>query len=110
VKGLAAREGITKRIGTDIGFWDRRVANLCASNTEIVKWAAERDLDGIVWTNLPCGFNGTRGTVPTVVQVIAHLKNLQNLGSVRAEEYVRRAPQQIDTDYRRTITSELGWR
>lgn len=42
-------------------------------------------------------------------QVIAYLEGLIGEERQRAEEYIRRAPPQIATNYRRHIEQRLGW-
>ena len=46
---------------------------------------------------------------PTSAQVIAYLRSLDGQQKTKAEEYVRKAPQQIKTAYRKAIELELGW-
>ena len=46
--------------------------------------------------------------MPTAEQVIAYLRALDGEDRQKAEEYVRKAPAQIDTPYRRLIAQELG--
>lgn len=99
-----------KWITANIGFWDQATGNSFGLEAEtIAAWATERGLAGAVWTNLPCKFNQTNGMMPTVEQVIAYLRALDGEARQKAEEYVRKAPAQIDTPYRRLIAQELGW-
>jgi len=107
---LAAREGIKGRIDLDIGFWERASGKAHGLQSEtIATWAARQDLDGVVWTNLPCGFRNSREVMPSADAVVAHLRALDATKRPKAEEYVRRAPMQIATPYRRSIEKELGW-
>ena len=59
---LASREGISgKRVAMDIGYCDLSTGmhhGLRAN--DIAAWAAGHELDGVVWTNLPCGFKNSR--------------------------------------------------
>jgi hypothetical protein len=99
-----------KWIGQYIGFWDHPTGTSFGLEAEtIAAWARERGLAGVVWTNLPCRFNQTNGIMPTAEQVIAHLRALDGEDRQSAEEYVRKAPAQINTPYRRLIAQELGW-
>jgi len=41
--------------------------------------------------------------------VLQYLRGLDRNKQELAEEYIRKTPKQIDTDYRRAIESELGW-
>jgi len=62
-----------------------------------------------VWTNLPPKFGGIDGRIPTESEVVAYLQALEGEARAAAEKYVRRAPRQIATAYRRAIERALGW-
>ncbi|MBM2715726.1 hypothetical protein JQK88_31930 [Mesorhizobium caraganae] len=97
---LAARESIQEAdIKYSIGFWDK------ATNTShgmgkaaIQAWAAEKDLDAAVWTNLKIGLVASRDHMPTYDQILASLQGLAHEKRAVAEEYVRHAP--IQNGYR----------
>lgn len=72
-------------------------------------WAEKHEVDGIVWTALQPRFNGVNGKSPTIVQVVRYLEGLTGETRRIAEEYIRRTPAQIDTEFRRAIESALGW-
>ena len=74
----------------------------------IEKWARARDLDGVIWTALPAKFDDEDRT-PSEEEVIAHLRRLTGTQRDEAERYIRQAPRQIDTPYRRRIEAELHW-
>jgi len=42
--------------------------------------------------------------------MLAHIESLSHEKRRAAEEYVRRAPAQVDTDYRRHLERDLGWK
>lgn len=77
----------------------------------VAHWATVQGLSGAVWTSLPCGFAGKaqRGAMPSADAVLAYLRGLSDEPSEKAEAYIRNAPVQIDTPYRRIIARELGW-
>jgi len=75
----------------------------------IGRWVTSLGLAGAVWTNLPCKFQQTNGLMPTGKQVVDYLRSLQGESRDTAEAYVRKAPAQVDTPYRRLIEKELGW-
>lgn len=93
-----------------IGYCDLETGVLCGREAaNIAGWAASRGLRGAVWTDLPCGFRDTRETMPSVDEVITYLRCLDGPARKGAEEYVRKAPAQVDTPYRQRIVEELGW-
>lgn len=97
-------------IEKNVGYWDadgRTVFGL--EGQTIAAWAGARRLHGAVWTNLPCKFNGKSGTMPTGAQVVAYLEGLRGETRDQAEAYVRQAPAQVDTPYRRLIAQKIGW-
>lgn len=103
---LKTREGTTLKY---VGYWARG----CPSPGSIPglnDWALARSLDAVVWTALPPEFKGKKCETPSEDAIINYLRELP-LGAKRdeAERYTRRAPRQIDTDYRRRIEAELGW-
>lgn len=74
----------------------------------IKEWLNEKKLDCAIWTGLSFS-KETDNKRPSVTQILEHLRNLDTNERRKAEEYVRRAPRQIDTEYRRQIKLELGW-
>ena len=108
-KALATREGIS---GTDIqkniGSWSRgETGPSCV--TEIGAWAESRGIEDIVWTALPPKLKGEYGKLPSAEEIITHLSELTGPERDNAENYVRRAPAQIDTPIRRRIEARFGW-
>lgn len=109
--GLREYEQATpKWIARRIGFWDRERGTMSGSEAgTIAAWGTAHGLDGVVWTDLPFGFKASAETMPSGAQVVAHLKALLGEQRDKAEEYVRRAPAEVDTVFRRLIAAELGW-
>ncbi len=113
-----AREALRKRerICRDnarkhIGAW---VKGESPSDTDIegriAEWAQRFPVDAVVWTNLPPKFDGIEEPLPpSVDQVISYLSELPPSKWNKAEEYVRKAPLQVDTQYRQRIEKEFGW-
>ena len=67
------------------------------------KWAADRGLDGVIWTALPPRFDGTEGLIPSLDDVLTYLIELDGATLEHAKDYMERVPEQIDTAYRREI-------
>ncbi|CAN7443660.1 hypothetical protein [Polaromonas sp. LjRoot131] len=100
-----------KWIETNIGFWNRSSGEQYGDGADaIAAWARPRDLAGVVWTNLSWGFKdkARNGKFPSGEEIVTHLRDLNGAERIAAEEYIRRAPQQIDTAYRRLITAALA--
>ena len=74
----------------------------------IKDWLTEKKIDCAIWTGLTFS-KKTDGKRPSIEEILNHLKNLNSNDRRHAEEYIRKAPIQIDTDYRRQIETQLGW-
>ena len=108
-EALRSREGIpNSNAAADIGAWSVGDAAPLLI-VDLPQWAASRGVDSVVWTVLPCKFNGENGRRPTVEEVLAHLSGLTGRLRDEAERYIRFAPKQIDTPYRRRIEAVLHW-
>jgi hypothetical protein len=104
VETLQNREGTSSKL---IGRWPDERQHECAE--VIGKWAKHNGLEGVVWTALGCKFDGKSGRRPTLPDAITYLNTLEGEPLLRAEQYIRRAPRQIDTAYRRAFIREFGW-
>ena len=108
-ESLAHREGLTgSNRKRNIGFWSEARQSSGEHAPQISAWAKAVGLDAVVWTALGPKF-GNEERVPTIDEALAHLQALPTERRRVAEEYIRRAPLQIDTDYRRRLARELGW-
>lgn len=74
----------------------------------LADWALTHGISYVIWTNLPSRFNAEE-KIPSVDQVVQYLSSLEGDIRLSAEHYVRLAPKQIDTDYRRQIEAALEW-
>ncbi len=109
-ESLRQREGIFPSRADDfISCWCRGENPASEPDATISAWAAGKNLEAAVWTNLPPKFDGIDGRVPTENEVVAYLRTLEGQAWAAAEEYVRRAPRQVATAYRRAVERELGW-
>lgn len=106
---LAHREGMEDALNRRIGFWAVEKESAHDETERIGQWATTRRLDGVVWTALKPGFLGRRGLVPREADVLRHLRDLPPGRQEAAELYIRNAPAQIRTPYRKRIEEELGW-
>lgn len=76
-----------------------------AIKLEILWWLRSKQLPAAIWTGL--SYRGE--SRPSITDVLGHLKSLEGSERKLAEEYVRKAPKQIRTEYRARIEAELGW-
>jgi len=106
IEELKEREGVNE---SAIGFWTQNSSSEHTFIEIIGEWAKLKGLEAVIWTALPPKFDGQNGRVPTIEEVISYLRDLPLLKISYVEEYIRRAPIQIDTDYRRKIEGEFGW-
>jgi hypothetical protein len=107
-EALRDREGITRKDwASRVGAWQEgEVAP--KEIRDLPAWANEHGYEAVIWTALGTKFKD-KGDRPTDDQVVTYLREL--VGPLRndAKRYVRYAPRQIDTTYRRRIEAELGW-
>ncbi len=91
-----------------VDYWPRGSKNRAVARW-VGQWAKGLNIEAVVWTNLPPRFECKDGRIPTAEEVVSYLRRRQGEQREKAEEYIRKAPRQIDTNYRRTIERELGW-
>ncbi|MYF66243.1 MAG: hypothetical protein F4182_01445 [Gammaproteobacteria bacterium] len=106
IKQLQQREG-TKN-PDHIGSWSRG-QQPPDEIPELNEWARAINVDSVIWTKLPPNFNDGDNGKPRVEDVLRYLRKLTGTARDAAEKYIRRAPRQIDTAYRRRIEAELQW-
>jgi hypothetical protein len=108
-EALADREGLTANPKTrDIGHWSANGHSDGAGIEAIANWASNVGIEAAIWTDLDATFS--EEYQPDLADdVIAHLRSLPHEKRQNAEQYIRRAPKQIDTEVRRSIERELGW-
>ena len=107
---LGAREGIPARnYAKHVGAWEFSEGAPPATIPTLNQWAESRKVDGVVWTALPPKFRGQEGYRASADEIIAYLASLEGRESELAEHYVRNAPRQIDTPFRRSVEAALNW-
>lgn len=113
IENLRNREGASKK---NIGFYllkdnTSRCNVVSSALNEIKKWAVTKDLDAVVWTDLPekfkinniiKEFNGDN-----VIEYLLH--NLKGDRKLKAKEYIEKAPEQVITKIRKRVEKDLGW-
>jgi len=109
IESLRIREGIGKeKIEGRISSVTKEEETTDEIKLSIKNWLINKELDAAIWTNLSPRINNQE-RVPSEDDVIAYLRSLDINKMAAAEEYIRRTPKQIDTDYRRRIEKEFGW-
>lgn len=74
----------------------------------ISAWATERELDGVVWTDLRSNFAKKVGEPFSVDVAMRYLKSLEGESRTKAVEYFQRAPSFVQTPLRNAFNSEIG--
>jgi len=72
-------------------------------------WLEQKQLDAAIWTGL--GYSEkTEEKRPSIGEIFIHLQKLDGSQKGKlAEEYIRRAPWQTQTAYRKQIEQRFGW-
>jgi len=107
---LLIREGIPLRnLNISIGSIKKDEETDDEIKLIIQKWAISLDIDAVIWTNLPTKFRGLDNTEPNLKEAIEYLTSLDINAKSTAEEYIRKTPKQVDTEFRRKFETEFGW-
>jgi hypothetical protein len=107
-EALRRREGVSETNGqTHISAWSGE-ERADRAGADIAAWARSKRVSSVVWTALPPRFGNEDGRVPTEEEAVHYLRGLRHARRA-AERYVRMAPRQIDTPYRRRFEAEFGW-
>lgn len=104
VQALRIREQIPDERADGVG-----VFTINSSTVGVLgKWAADRQLNAVIWTALPPRFEDVEGLIPSLDDVLSYLISLDGKTLEHAKAYMENVPDQIDTPYRREI-KKLGW-
>lgn len=106
-----AREALQKREDTSvglIGLWE--AGNPAPEQIPgLANWVVQKEVGAVIWAALEPKSPYSPKQIPTENKIVKYLKSLTGRVREYAEEYIRKAPKQIDTAYRRRIEAELGW-
>jgi hypothetical protein len=112
----AARNALGKReyaasspswIADYIGYFEEDSQTGHGAGLEAIRaWVASKSLSGAVWTNLPVGFRVSRGTMPSAEDIASYFELLSAEDRNTALKYVRMAPTQTDTEFRRLLDAK----
>ena len=105
-KSLQIRERTSKENIASITYLEETSDNI---KIAIKDWLISLKIDAAIWTNLPPKFNNEESKIPTIEEVISYFKDMDINTRCVTEEYIRKTPLQIDTEYRRRIEKEFGW-
>ncbi len=75
----------------------------------IRQWTEKKELDAVLWTDLASNFEEKTEKGFNEENVIEYLRSLTEKELEDAEEYIRKAPEQVTTRIRSLIEKELGW-
>jgi len=77
---------------------------------DIKNWAIEKNIDSVIWTDLPSNFEENTSEKFNTDSIIKYLVNLPDSKKQIAREYIKKAPFQIMTPIRKEIEKTLGWK
>lgn len=106
-ESLLEREGISERNISLIHSIGLNETPTNAIHNSIKDWLFEKQVDAAIWTGLSYS-KETERKRPTIDQIINHLNSLEGNTRENAEEYIKKAPPQISTPYRKSIDLHLG--
>ncbi len=79
-----------------------------AIKTVIKAWIISKDIDAVIWTNLPSKFADVNHRMPTEAEAVSHLQGLSDEQLKKAALYIINTPKQIETPYRAAFRERLG--
>ena len=107
---LLEREGIPKnKIDSFIGSVTSIEETEDEFKLTVKQWLNSINLDAAIWTNLPPKFNGENDKVPSIEEACDYFNSIDINAKTNAENYIRRTPIQIDTEFRRKFEQEFNW-
>lgn len=111
VLNLAVREGSAR---SAIGYFDKNNNKSYPESFEYLKnikeWLSKHpEIDAVIWTNLGANWKETDRIKSKKRDRLEHLKALDGPTKAIAEEYIRKTPIQIATNFRKEIENEFKW-
>lgn len=105
-----AKLALCEREGTNVDKIDFCGFGQCSSSgiPGISDWILSMGLDAAIWTGLKPKFDGSNDP-PSLKQVISYLTSLDGKSRALAEQYIRKTPRQVNTEYRRHIQAHFNW-
>ena len=108
---LAIREGSGRK---SIGYYNKKRDEIYPKNFNYLEnlkaWLAiNPKIDAVIWTKLGANWKEPDRLKSEKQDRIEHLKALDGPSKVLAEEYIRKAPRQINTKFRQEVEKELNW-
>jgi hypothetical protein len=100
---------IQRFVDESCGYWTRNGDSRGQCADVVRQWATRRDVEAVIWTDLPPRFNRINGLIPNSEEVIEFLRHREGQELQNAMEYIRKAPKQISTEYRSQIEEQLQW-
>jgi len=102
---LRCREGtILKRIGYHFADGSRQFGGSIPDGLD--DWAISHKLDVVIWTALQSNFKEVHGKNFSIDEATSYLQSLDTDGKAKAVEYIRRAPELIETPLRDELKTE----
>lgn len=110
ISNLAVREKcFENKIGRYLKYNEDSYPKEFPFNKDIKEWINTTDFDAVIWTNLSKKFKDKIGLNHNPENVIDYLQSLPQEVKDIAEEYIKKAPCQINTSLRKEIEDKLGW-
>lgn len=110
IENLRDRENTSvNNIGFVITHTSKHKSNIVGIQDGVRSWASAKDIDAVIWTDLPSKFENIEGQPLNIENIISYLNSLHDQEKLLAEQYIRKAPVQIRTEFRTCIEEELGW-
>jgi hypothetical protein len=107
---LALREGCPKKRICCVDKSEKiDIKSLNSIHASIYVWMSHKDIDAVIWTDLKSNFNDKLGFAFTETHALNYLKYLTLDKKILAEEYVRKAPLEVNTPLRQMIEDEFKW-